>query len=110
MHSPGEDFKLRKAFLRNSTYDLKDNFHEDTLKTRRNPYLLQLNFNKKFQWQAFIYSISLLTTAYGFVIYTGLLSIWGINIEIKDWKSIHFLFCAVYNWFILLNKDLNFLT
>ena len=49
MHSPGEDFKLRKAFLRNSTYDLKDNFHEDTLKTRRNPYLLQLNFNKKFQ-------------------------------------------------------------
>ena len=44
----------------------------------------QLYFNKKFQWQAFIYSISLLAMAYGFVVYTGLLSIWGINIEIKD--------------------------
>lgn len=49
MHSPKEVFKLRKAFLRNSMFDLNDNFYEDTLKTKRNRYLLQLNFNKKFQ-------------------------------------------------------------
>ena len=40
-----------------------------------------------------LYSISLLTMAFGFVIYTGLLSILGINIEIKDCKS--FIFCSV---------------
>lgn len=60
MHSPKEIFKLRKTILRNCTYDLNDNFHEGTLKTKRTPYLLQLNFNKNFNYmEPWIFPVTL---------------------------------------------------
>lgn len=60
MHSPKQAFEPRKAFLRNSTLEL-NNFHEDTLKTKRNPYLLQLNFNKNFNYmEPWIFPVTLI--------------------------------------------------
>lgn len=61
MHSLKLVFEPRKACLRNSTYELNENFHKDTLKTKRNPYLLQLNFNKNFNYmEPWIFPVTLI--------------------------------------------------
>lgn len=61
MHRPKQVFEPIKAFFRNFTYELNDNFHEDTLKTKRNPYLLPLNFNKNFNYmEPWIFPVTLI--------------------------------------------------